>query len=45
MVSEKENEMYHLLVVDDEPTLVEGLCDYLSSMLSEETDILKAYSG
>lgn len=37
--------MYHLLVVDDEPTLVEGLCDYLSSLLSEETDILKAYSG
>ena len=45
MVSDKEDEMYHLLVVDDEPTLVEGLCDYLSSMLSEETDILKAYSG
>lgn len=37
--------MYRLLIVDDEPNLVEGLCEYLASVVSEETDILKAYSG
>ena len=37
--------MYHLLVTDDEPALVEGLCDYLASILPENVDILKAYSG
>ena len=37
--------MYRLLIVDDEPNLVEGLCEYLASIVPEETDILKAYSG
>lgn len=37
--------MYRLLIVDDEPNLVEGLYEYLISVVPEETDILKAYSG
>lgn len=37
--------MYRLLIVDDEPNLVEGLYEYLVSVVPEETDILKAYSG
>ncbi len=37
--------MYRLLIVDDEPNLVEGLTDYLSDILPPDTDILKAYSG
>lgn len=37
--------MYRLLIVDDEPNLVEGLYEYLSSVVPEEADILKAYSG
>lgn len=37
--------MYRLLIVDDEPNLVEGLYEYLSSIVSEDTEILKAYSG
>ncbi len=34
-----------MLIVDDEPNLVEGLADYLAEMLPPDTDILKAYSG
>ena len=37
--------MNRLIIVDDEPNLVEGLADYLCSILPADTDILKAYSG
>lgn len=37
--------MYKLAIVDDEPNLVEGLFDLLSTELSQETEIFKAYSA
>ena len=37
--------MRHLLVVDDEPNLVDGLCHALAEALGDEVDISKAYSG
>jgi len=37
--------MRHLLVVDDEPTMVDGLCYALAEALGDDVDISKAYSG
>ncbi len=38
--------MFRLLIVDDEPVIVEGLCDYINKNCEKyELDILKAYSG
>jgi len=37
--------MRHLLVVDDEPNLVDGLCHALAEALGDDVDISKAYSG
>lgn len=37
--------MRHLLVVDDEPNLVDGLCHVLAEALGDDIVISKAYSG
>lgn len=37
--------MYHLLVVDDERTIVDGLCELFSDIGESELNVLKAYSG
>jgi len=37
--------MRHLLVVDDEPNLADGLCLALAEAFGDEIDISKAYSG
>lgn len=37
--------MYRLLVVDDEPFIVNGLYDFLLHMADMELDVYKAYSG
>lgn len=37
--------MYHLLIVDDEPNLVDGVSEYLSTVFTEQMDILKAYNA
>ena len=37
--------MRHILVVDDEPNLVDGLCHVLNEALTDEIDISKAYGG
>lgn len=41
----EEVEMHRLLIIDDEPNLVEGLYDYLTTILSPDIEIWKAYSG
>jgi len=37
--------MRQILIVDDEPNLVDGLCQALIESIDEEIDISKAYSG
>jgi len=37
--------MRHLLVIDDEPNLVDGLCNAISESLGDSVDVSKAYSG
>ena len=37
--------MYRIIVLDDEPNLVEGLCDSLERELGGNIEVFKAYSG
>jgi len=37
--------MRHLLVIDDEPNLVDGLCNAITESLGDSVDVSKAYSG
>ncbi|MCL2361548.1 MAG: response regulator [Defluviitaleaceae bacterium] len=37
--------MRHLLVIDDEPNLVDGLCNAIAESLGDSVDVSKAYSG